>query len=375
MESSEFLKLRVVERDHIVIRFRGQAYKELPVKRTRDFLVRRKALEENTRLLKKHPDGIDEAGVLTLDDSNIAAVELWKEKLHDRLVNLSTYNIGHWWHAVAFGLDYCNEPEILGEWFSEWLAKDGIRATAYQKLVPAFHFHCVEDFAEITKNQVYGEVEAIGRRPPEGAEHLHWRMKFPVKIPGDILDDLRAAHESTKEHLAAFWFDLPADVDVHCSDVACQKAGEFLYFRSLRDTGIWPIHKISYSLSYLFDRFSKFYYIFDEDTGNQKLCSKHSTLERARSIEAVVRRMVENLRYEFEGLCLDCIKYSKLESFNDDYWTHLLIRDYSYNCCWVHGEPTWYFSFMARPEIIKKLQEAQYKKEKEEQQKQQKQQQ
>lgn len=54
----------------------------------------------------------------------------------------------------------------------------------------------------------------------------------------------------------------------------------------------------------------------------------------------------------FKGLCLDCLTKTKFESEDDDYWNHCHNFEFDYGCTVKHGQPTWYFSYMGRPEAL-----------------------
>lgn len=52
----------------------------------------------------------------------------------------------------------------------------------------------------------------------------------------------------------------------------------------------------------------------------------------------------------FAGLCLDCLTRTKFGSEDADYWNHCLDFEFDHGCRVRHGEPTWYFSYLGRPE-------------------------
>lgn len=56
----------------------------------------------------------------------------------------------------------------------------------------------------------------------------------------------------------------------------------------------------------------------------------------------------------FQGLCLDCLTKTKFESQDDDYWRHCSNFEYDHGCTVRLGQPTWYFSYMGRPEALQK---------------------
>ncbi|KAL1871889.1 hypothetical protein Daus18300_004522 [Diaporthe australafricana] len=66
---------------------------------------------------------------------------------------------------------------------------------------------------------------------------------------------------------------------------------------------------------------------------------------------ALVKAQVND---SFAGLCLDCLTKTKLGSEDADYWNHCLDFEFDHGCTVAHAQPTWYFSFMGRPEDMKR---------------------
>lgn len=56
----------------------------------------------------------------------------------------------------------------------------------------------------------------------------------------------------------------------------------------------------------------------------------------------------------FAGLCLDCLTQTKFGSEDADYWNHCLDFEFDHGCTVAHSQPTWYFSYMGRPEDMKR---------------------
>lgn len=61
-------------------------------------------------------------------------------------------------------------------------------------------------------------------------------------------------------------------------------------------------------------------------------------------------------RSYFDGLCLDCMDKTKpvTKDVDMDYWEHdsLGESDFMSHCRVNHHQPTWYFSFMGRREVL-----------------------
>ena len=69
-----------------------------------------------------------------------------------------------------------------------------------------------------------------------------------------------------------------------------------------------------------------------------------------------IPELLTKARNYWEGLCLDCMNITRRD-VDKDYWKHTYkSNDWSRKCRKFHGRNTWYFSFMGRPEIMKKYQ-------------------
>jgi hypothetical protein len=78
---------------------------------------------------------------------------------------------------------------------------------------------------------------------------------------------------------------------------------------------------------------------------------------RLRISESAIKNIRLDILKEFQGLCLDCIKKTKNEGVDDDYWEHDMKKKWDADCRIAHGQPTWYFSFMGRKTDMKNNQQ------------------
>lgn len=80
------------------------------------------------------------------------------------------------------------------------------------------------------------------------------------------------------------------------------------------------------------------------------LDEKQTTVRKVSAGEWVYTRMDDS----FKGLCLDCFTRTKFdgEGEDEDYWNHCHNFEFDYGCTVKHGQPTWYFSYMGRPEAL-----------------------
>lgn len=97
---------------------------------------------------------------------------------------------------------------------------------------------------------------------------------------------------------------------------------------------------------------------------DRKVKSLANPLLDDKKTRVAVRRNRQPARVEmdnsFAGLCLDCLPKTKFECDDADYWDYWMESQYLHHGCTVpHGQSTWYFSFMARPENMKQSQKKQ----------------
>ncbi|KAI1287747.1 hypothetical protein F5Y03DRAFT_380293 [Xylaria venustula] len=78
--------------------------------------------------------------------------------------------------------------------------------------------------------------------------------------------------------------------------------------------------------------------------------------DTADKLTAGVRRASSKVRDNFDGLCLDCMHKFKTGDDNCDYFAHDRPGHYDHNCRVRHKQPTWYFSYMGRKELMVKHQ-------------------
>ena len=121
----------------------------------------------------------------------------------------------------------------------------------------------------------------------------------------------------------------------------------FGYEKDLYNLGVWPLERAYQRKSMtavlaLLDKFS-----FE--------AKKDACLRCRKNYKEIVRTAQATTRYYFNGLCLDCMDKTRpvTEDEHMDYWLHndLTEADFAGHCRVVHGEPSWYFSFMGRLEV------------------------
>lgn len=172
-----------------------------------------------------------------------------------------------------------------------------------------------------------------------------------------------------------------------CEDTSwCPKLKSAAYYKALRATGCWPVrpvmekHSIHEVLTMLANKFEYVNYdslpgVPDRAAARSKMSAtkdKRCTVCVDAAVKAAfdrkVKRLINTLLDEkktwvtlkrqgrvqvddsFAGLCLDCLTKTKFGSEDEDYWNHCLDFEYDHGCTIHHGQPTWYFSYLGRPE-------------------------
>lgn len=185
----------------------------------------------------------------------------------------------------------------------------------------------------------------------------------------------------------------------HCEDpIWCRMVKMGAYHKALKETQCWPVrkqtdkHSILGILTMLAERFNYVNYdnrkdVPDRDAArahlpptqgakNSKRCTVcvDAVVKASfdRKVKSPIRTLLddkktwvtfeqdgETVRMQvddsFVGLCLDCLTKTKFGSEDADYWNHVLQFEYDHGCTIDHGQPTWYFSFLGRPEHMKEF--------------------
>lgn len=179
----------------------------------------------------------------------------------------------------------------------------------------------------------------------------------------------------------------------------CPKLKSAAYYQALNDTGCWPVgkvmseHSIHEFLTMLATKFDYVNYdslphVPDRAAARAKMPATEGTTEARRcrvcvdaAVKAAFDRKVKNLVRtllddkttmkpierrgqtvwvevddSFAGLCLDCLTKTKFGCDDTDYWNHCLDFEFDHGCTVPHGQPTWYFSYLGRPDDMKQYQ-------------------
>lgn len=169
---------------------------------------------------------------------------------------------------------------------------------------------------------------------------------YSVTLTGCSVEQINAAKGRLKTILHRELYD---PIETMLTSSRCTQHGDkgLDYQISLHTTGVWPFeskqkHNSMKSLTAKLKTFRR--------PSNEAITGCHGcTFDSV----AVVAAAIDETEAYFDGLCLDCMNASrpKFGDSDEDYWRHGEPNiDWSADCRFEHGEPTWYFSFMGRKE-------------------------
>ncbi|KAH9216437.1 hypothetical protein DL95DRAFT_460295 [Leptodontidium sp. 2 PMI_412] len=287
--------------------------------------VSKKVMIENSApsMAMLNPSGTwAESGATTLDlcHENVAAVELWMKVLHDSVVedSFKTTSIETIWIAI----EAMNGGNRLYKF-----SVDDLRQLMYL----CHEFDDARGFADVTRRLAYENEGHIAEKNPTRFRHLHLQQR--------IIGGLNAARGNLKSKIHQGIYINRRFLASGCS---CKKDGFVAYELALDKTGVWPLEEVltgKYQLSIqkVLDDLRNFEY----DSPNQTcgLCKEDFG-------KAVVRPTVNSTQHSFDGLCLDCMDLAGRRDWDRDYDNHRYIG--SENCRIYHGQPSFYFSWIAR---------------------------
>lgn len=122
----------------------------------------------------------------------------------------------------------------------------------------------------------------------------------------------------------------------------------FCYERALYTIDVWPLERTMQrsSMTTIIERLNNFSFE-----------AKKSACHSCRSdYKKIVVDAQSKTRSYFDGLCLDCMDITKpvTGDADMDYWQHNTLResDLMHHCRITRHQPTWYFSFMGRRDVM-----------------------
>ncbi|TVY89542.1 hypothetical protein LAWI1_G006479 [Lachnellula willkommii] len=258
---------------------------------------------------------------LTLDikSEHVTSVELWLRAIHpdatmtDEMYSISIKDV---WNTLQASRTYEFKLEVLSDWFDEW-------------------DH--QAFADVTCRYAYKKAGHCDENNPTPYHNLH--------LPPGIIAGLNNARTNLKTKIhQALYPPIRGFLSGSCS---CKAEGMFAYQMALHKSGAWPLEEKLHgndaiSIRELLDRLGNFEY----EAPNQD-CELCSTDYKTSTVDPCIKSVLEN----FDGLCLNCIDYP----MNKNIYPDFLPFDgggkvFDKDCHIDHGQPTWWFSWLASRE-------------------------
>ncbi|KAJ8127152.1 hypothetical protein O1611_g6482 [Lasiodiplodia mahajangana] len=366
------------------------------LKETASMMVSRACLQRYTSLLDTTAGnhGRAEGSRLVIDGESITAVKVWMEVLHRQIPQATNINIKDVWWAIHFGNKYLLERKegaeltdpdtennedalkpakdmsLLSGWFTRYYnmhekyfkeKDDRGKLRAFSVLAPAYWFDCPQIFLDVTRHIAYNTAGHIENDNPTECTDQYMRG-----VPGRALVQLSAARGSQRGRLEKFLPRASAPCPDHEGE--CRDVMVFSHKKSLLKTGIKSLFSLAdrkRTLNELLDNLDEYEFSLVSirswhgqqsinPSWSTKLCKhcSHSLFPTAKSLTSQVLRASKNVRKNFGGLCLDCMHKFKTEGDDGDYFSHDQPGQHDHGCRVKHGQPTWYFSYMGRKELM-----------------------
>lgn len=128
----------------------------------------------------------------------------------------------------------------------------------------------------------------------------------------------------------------------------CKETTLFRYEEALYTINVWPLERTCQKdpMTTILKRLNNFSF-----EASKNACGSCSI-----DYKRLVAAAQSKTRSYFDGLCLDCMDITKpvLKDVDMDYWEHDSVEesDLMGHCRISHHQPTWYFSFMGRREVL-----------------------
>ncbi|KAF2127412.1 hypothetical protein P153DRAFT_345064 [Dothidotthia symphoricarpi CBS 119687] len=333
-----------------------------------DILVSSKTCEQSPYLRALLNESDDKTEITLGGDAksnevgeNKEGILVWLAHLHgltqERMKELGLWQISLLgvWHAIS-SWDLHQDPKVkenLGAWFNNWYESNmaGVdltiptaRALAY----PCYIFDHAVGYARVTKYLAYNHIGHVKERPPKGFKggrhhHIGERQFLgPINhARGGLRNTLHKSLYSKVGRLLRFETDM-------CT---CWDATIGRYQYALTKIDAWPVDDVlnHSSISQVVRRLKGFQY------NHVPKC------KRCRGIdwETIVLKAQSNTDGYFNGMCLDCMDRSKPkgEDLDDEYEKHneSVGGRWDTRCRIKHGQPTWYISWLGRPDTREKI--------------------
>lgn len=287
---------------------------------------------------------------------SVKAVCIWLSILHNVKDMETTYNCSLTivWEVLEIARKYTLDAQAPGAkaWFAGWYQsyiKEPRGDDDHRSLLfPCHTFDHAQGWAATTKYLAYNFKGHITEKKPPGYHHDH------LRLTQHIIGALNGAKGRLRTILHRELYS-PIAAIVEAGATPRRLMSLYAYNSALHDTGAWPVEKEGQhnSINALITKLGKFQTPTKLDLGPLGLCGDCEPKFAINDYSTTVTNATSITRRYFDGLCLDCMTNSnpKFGDFDEDYWRHAERGvKWDYNCRISHDQPTWYFSFMGRPE-------------------------
>ncbi|KAI0871490.1 hypothetical protein GGS24DRAFT_503766 [Hypoxylon argillaceum] len=369
-----------------------------PLKETATIRVSRACVQRATSLLdtKAANHGEQDGVHLVIDDESITAVKVWMDVLHRNVPQDENISIEDVWWAIHFGNKYllnrkegaelshendedededalkpAKDMSCLAGWFTRFytkhekyfkMTKANDTPRAFLVLAPAYWFDCPQIFHDITNHIAYNTACSIENRNPTRKTDRYMRG-----VPNRMLSQLSAARGSQRTRLDKWLPHVLAPCEDHAGE--CLDVMIFSHKKSLLLTGIQSLFSLidhKRTLNELLNHLDKYQFVLapvkPRYSGQEinpwwskdlcRRCTGHRLVDQAEYLTSNVLSASKRVRRNFGGLCLDCMHKFKTYGDHSDYFMHDRHGHYDRGCRVKHGQPTWYFSYMGRKELM-----------------------
>ncbi|RAQ52552.1 hypothetical protein AFGD_004863 [Aspergillus flavus] len=316
------------------------------LKRTASLRVKRDTLAFSSGYFQAMMGGRwteSEGDTITLEEDTVRSIEIWLRHFHGTLdvVTLDDISVADIWHIILASDKYQFNRNDLLQWFIRWYRNAtaaGIHRDNLAKklMLPCYAFDYAHGFQDLTKRLAYEEKGHIMEINPIDNVRLH--------LPPRIIQQVNAAKGRLRNILTR---ELFAKINflIETGSCSCKDETVFNYLRELGKIKVQPLEERSFSLVSVQSYLNRLQH-FDQERMlrgmSRQPCSSCGIEWKRR-----VGKAIEVTRDYFDGLCLDCMKTTV--KADEEYWYHASYRSrHDENCRITHGEPTHYFSLMAR---------------------------
>ncbi|KAE8139057.1 hypothetical protein BDV38DRAFT_58309 [Aspergillus pseudotamarii] len=280
---------------------------------------------------------------IVLEDDTVRSMEIWLRSYHCTLdaILLDDISVADIWHVILASDKYQFDRDELQEWFIRWFRNataGGLHhdSLANKLMLPCYAFDYAQGFQVLTRSLAYEEKGHIMEINPIENVRLH--------LPPRIIQQVNAAKGRLRNVLNR---ELFAKINslIENASCGCKDETVFNYLRELGRIKVQPMEEGSFSRVSIQCYLTRLRF-FDHERMLRGI-SKRRCFDCNFNWMVGVEKAIKVTAKYFDGLCLDCMKTTV--KADKEYWDHINFSErYDAGCRITHGEPTHYFSLMAR---------------------------